>query len=232
MSIVTDRIYEDASTVAACASCPAAAAKSYLVEALGSTLDSIDVGVIIVNGEARILHANQAAKRMLDQRSPIVSLCGCLGALRADLTKELRTAIATAQIENARIGAVGIGVPLVDKEMTAATAHVLPLANARSHATHPEHMPTAAVFVARATASPLTDIRTVARVYSLTPAEARLVQQLIAGASLTEAATALGIAEATARTHRNHIFTKTGVSRRTDLLALITRLIPPVRRPH
>ena len=100
--------------------------------------------------------------------------------------------------------------------MTAATAHVLPLANARSHATHPEHMPTAAVFVARATASPLTDIRTVARVYSLTPAEARLVQQLIAGASLTEAATALGI----------------GVSRRTDLLALITRLIPPVRRPH
>jgi hypothetical protein len=69
--------------------------------------------------------------------------------LRADLTKELRTAIATAQIENAHIGAVGIGVPLVDKEMTAATAHVLPLANARSHATHPEHMPTAAVFVAQ-----------------------------------------------------------------------------------
>ena len=150
--------------------------------------------------------------------------------MRADLTKELRTAIATAQIENAHIGAVGIGVPLVDKEMTAATAHVL--ANARSHATHPEHMPTAAVFVARATASPLTDIRTVARVYSLTPAEARLVEQLISGASLTEAANALGIAEATARTHRNHIFTKTGVSRRTDLLALITRLIPPVRRPH
>jgi len=157
MSIVTHRIYEDASGVAACASCTVA--KSYLVEALGSTLDSIDVGVIIVNGEARILHANQAAKRMLDQRSPIVSLGGCLGALRADLTKELRTAIATAQIENAHIGAVGIGVPLVDKEMTAATAHVLPLANARSHATHPDHMPTAAVFVARATASPLTDIR-------------------------------------------------------------------------
>ena len=63
MSIVTDRIYEDASGVAPCASCPAAVAKSYLVEALGSTLDSIDVGVIIVNGEARILHANQAAKR-------------------------------------------------------------------------------------------------------------------------------------------------------------------------
>jgi|RhiMethySRZTD1v2_1073278.scaffolds.fasta_scaffold1435914_2 PAS domain-containing protein len=66
MSIVTDRIYENASGVAACARCPDAAAKSYLVEALGTTLDSIDVGVIIVNGEARILHANQAAKSMLE----------------------------------------------------------------------------------------------------------------------------------------------------------------------
>jgi hypothetical protein len=34
MSIVTYRIYEDASGVAARASCPAAVAKSYLVEAL------------------------------------------------------------------------------------------------------------------------------------------------------------------------------------------------------
>jgi predicted nucleic acid-binding protein len=49
---------------------------------------------------------------------------------------------------------------------------------------------------------------------------------------LTEAASALGITEATARTHRNHIFTKTGVSRRTDLLALVGRLVPPIRRPR
>ena len=61
-----------------------------IFEALGTTLDSIDVGVIIVGREARILHANQAAKRMLDQRSPIVSQGGCLGALRADLTKEFK----------------------------------------------------------------------------------------------------------------------------------------------
>ena len=65
MSIVTERIYEDASGIAACASCPAAVAKSYLVEALG-TPSTVDVGVIIVNGGARMLHANQAAKRMLD----------------------------------------------------------------------------------------------------------------------------------------------------------------------
>jgi DNA-binding CsgD family transcriptional regulator len=63
-------------------------------------------------------------------------------------------------------------------------------------------------------------------------AEVRLLQLLVSGASLMEAGAALGITEATARTHRNHIFTKTGVSRRTDLLALVGRLVPPIRRPH
>ena len=76
------------------------------------------------------------------------------------------------------------------------------------------------------------DVGTVARIFSLTPAEVRLLQLLVSGASLMEAGAALGITEATARTHRNHIFTKTGVSRRTDLLALVGRLVPPIRRPH
>jgi len=86
------------------------------------------------------------------------------------------------------------------------------------------------VFVARANMMPPADIGTVARIYGLTPAETRVLQHLMAGASLAEAATALGVSETTAKTHRDHIFLKTGVSRRTDLFALIARLVPPIRR--
>ena len=43
MSIITDRIYQDANDAGACAEGPDATAKSYLVEALGTTPDSIDV---------------------------------------------------------------------------------------------------------------------------------------------------------------------------------------------
>jgi DNA-binding CsgD family transcriptional regulator len=68
--------------------------------------------------------------------------------------------------------------------------------------------------------------------FKLTPAEARLLAQLVSGASLAEAALNLGIAEATARTHRNHVFTKTGVSRRADLIVLVGRLLPPIRQTH
>lgn len=205
--------------------------KSDLFDALDRTLDSIVIGVVIVTDHGRILHANQAAKHMLAAKSPIISLGGCLAALQGELTRELRRAIATAQADAKGVGAAGIGVPLVAKNMTAATAHVLPLACGNGHADRADTQTAAAVFVAPSAASPA-DIGTVARIFSLTPAEARLLQHLISGASLTEAASALGVTEATARTHRNHIFAKTGVSRRTDLLALVGRLIPPVRRAH
>lgn len=232
MSIVTDRIARKANGIGGRANFLDDNAKSYLFEALGSTLDSIVMGVIIVADQGRILHTNQAAQRMLDARSPIVSLGGCLGALQAELTKELRRAIAAAQADASLIGAAGIGVPLVDKNMTAATAHVLPLARGNRRARRSNAETAAAVFVTPASAATPADVGTVARIFSLTPAEVRLLQLLVSGASLMEAGAALGITEATARTHRNHIFTKTGVSRRTDLLVLVGRLVPPIRRPH
>lgn len=227
MSITTDTIAGKANGAASKAAPRDDQVKSRLFEALGSALDSIVMGVIIVAEQGRILHANQAARRMLVARSPIISLGGCLCALQPALTKELRRAIATAQSDANGTPGAGIGVPLVDNTMSAATAHVLPLACGGAHAPA-----VAAVFVTPASAALPTEIGTVARIFSLTPAEMRLLQHLVAGASLTEAAAALGVTEATARTHRNHIFTKTGVSRRNDLLVLVTRLVPPIRRPH
>lgn len=232
MSISGDRIVRKANGIGGHATPLDDNVNSYLLDALGSTLDSIVIGVIIVADQGRILHANQAAQRMLDARSPIISLGGCLAALQGELTKELRRAIATAQADASIIGAAGIGVPLVDKNMTAATAHVLPLACGARRSPRANAQTAAAVFVTPVSAASPADFGTVVCIFSLTPAEARLLQYLVSGASLTEAASALGITEATARTHRNHIFTKTGVSRRTDLLALVGRLVPPIRRPH
>lgn len=62
--------------------------------------------------------------------------------------------------------------------------------------------------------------------------ERRLLEQLVAGKSLPQAADALGIAGTTARTHLTGIVAKTGVSRQADLIALVTRLVPPLQRPR
>jgi DNA-binding CsgD family transcriptional regulator len=60
--------------------------------------------------------------------------------------------------------------------------------------------------------------------------EIRLLEQLAGNATLASAAKALGVSQETARTHLAHIFSKTGVSRQADLLTLLNRLMPPIRR--
>ncbi|MGK9167188.1 helix-turn-helix transcriptional regulator [Inquilinus limosus] len=198
-------------------------------QALGATLDSFAVGVVIVGDQGRILHANEAARGMLDARSPIVSSGGCLAALNADITRELLKAVALAQSDEAAIGAAGIGVPLLQADMTVATAHVLPLARGDVR-TRMVPQATAAVFIVPAGTPFPADLATVARIFGLTPAETRQLAQLMAGATLAEAAAALGVSQATARTHREHIFAKAGVSRHGELVALVRRLVPPVHR--
>jgi DNA-binding CsgD family transcriptional regulator len=198
-------------------------------QALGATLDSIAVGVVIAAAGGRILHANKAARAMLDARSPILASDGCLAALHADVTTELMKAVELARDDEGSIGAAGIGVPLVHQDMAPATAHVLPLARGNLR-TRLIPQATAAVFIAPAGTPLPVDLGTVARMFALTPAETRQLDQLMAGATLAEAATALGVSKATVRTHREHIFAKTGVSRRSDLVALVGRLVPPVLR--
>ena len=64
MSITTDRIARKANGVEGKTAHLDDHVNSYLFEALGSTLDSIVIGVIIVGEQGRILHANQAAQGM------------------------------------------------------------------------------------------------------------------------------------------------------------------------
>jgi DNA-binding CsgD family transcriptional regulator/PAS domain-containing protein len=203
--------------------------KAIETQALGSALDGFAVGVVIVGDEGRILHANAAAQRMLANGSPIASNGGRLETLLPKTTGELLQAVAAAREDEAQIGKLGIGVPLVDNAMAAATAHVLPLARGDRRV---RLMPqaTAAVFVMPVDTPKPVDLRLVARMFSLTPAESRLLGHLATGSGIPETAARLGISEATAKTHRTRLFAKMGVARQTDLLAVLARLIPPLDR--
>ena len=61
----------------------------------------------------------------------------------------------------------------------------------------------------------------VQQMFGLTPAEATLAMQLANGLSLDEAAEALDIMRNTARAHLRAIFSKTGVTRQTELVRLV-----------
>jgi DNA-binding CsgD family transcriptional regulator len=66
-----------------------------------------------------------------------------------------------------------------------------------------------------------------AAAFGLTPAETKVLANLFAGRALAETAETLGITRPTAKTHLEHIFLKTGVTRQAELMRLWTGLISP-----
>jgi DNA-binding CsgD family transcriptional regulator len=69
-------------------------------------------------------------------------------------------------------------------------------------------------------------INAFADLFALTPAEARVVSQLVLGRGLTKAASRLNIATSTARSHLTKISEKTGTHRQAELVRVFYDTIP------
>ncbi len=204
--------------------------KKLEAHALAATLDTYAAGVIVVADRGRILHANDAARRMFSAATAVSAVNGFLKAHDMEANGKLSNAIALAQRDEATIGAAGIGVALKSSTGEPSIAHVLPLAHGNLR-TRLVPKAAAAVFITQAAGPPPADIAAVADSYGLTAAETRMLEHLAHSESIADTASALGISMNTARSHLAHIFSKTGVSRQADLIALVNRLVPPVRRP-
>jgi DNA-binding CsgD family transcriptional regulator len=204
--------------------------KMLQTEALATTLDNLASGIMIVGDDNRILHANVAARGMLATGDAIRSNQGRLFAVGAGANDELDAAVVLARRNEAAIGATGIGVALPGRGGEPSVAHVLPLARGDVR-TRLMRQATAAVFVTQSARLQPPAIATAAATFGLTPAETRTLEHVMRGATLARAAKALGVANTTVRSHLQSIFAKTGVSRKSELMVLITRLSPQVRVP-
>ena len=197
------------------------------VKTLGEALDDVTSGIALVTADGIILHANAAARSMLENAGPIRSLRGRLTARDPAASNALSAAIAAAAATE--LGREGIGLALNSLKETRAVAHVLPLAATGARG-RPLPRAAAAVFINDASAMPHPLPDGVAESLGLTNAETRLLRRIMEGGTLVAAATALGIGNATAKTHLARIFAKAGVSRQAELVSLIARLTAPVRR--
>jgi DNA-binding CsgD family transcriptional regulator/PAS domain-containing protein len=204
--------------------------KALEAHALSATLDNFQTGVIVVAADGRVLHANDAARRMFDEGGLVRSINGRLLAYEAKANDELTRALALACNNEAGIGANGIGIALNGASGEPAVAHVLPLAKGDLR-TRLMPQATAAVFVSKSDNPLPADMSAIGRAFELTPAETRLLEHLVQGATLTDVSRVLGISLTTAKTHLSHIFSKTGVTRQADLIALVNRLTPQIKRP-
>jgi DNA-binding CsgD family transcriptional regulator len=87
----------------------------------------------------------------------------------------------------------------------------------------------AAIFVQEPIAMPFCGGEAFAELYGLTRSELRVLLAMAPGLSVREAADTLGIGETTAKTHLQHIYSKTQTSKRAELMQLFMTSTPPVR---
>lgn len=178
-------------------------------------LDLIALGIVLLDAQGSIVHANRAARGMA-QTSEYFSIRGAvLRATDPMCDKALQQAIGEAQNPGTAERDAIRGVMLHGNGQ-AISALICTLAP-EAHGTQPR----VALFV-----SPPNQVKKVSEqllieLFDLTPTEARVAASLTRGARPADVADALGVSQTTIAFHLRNLFQKTGTNRQTDLVALI-----------
>ena len=86
------------------------------IDTFESALDLLQAGSLFVDHDCKIIHANRAARAMLEKRSPIQSVHGELKTRLPQTSAALEKAVAV--VEEPAIGRMGIGVPVPQSPRT------------------------------------------------------------------------------------------------------------------
>jgi DNA-binding CsgD family transcriptional regulator len=191
-------------------------------QSLSDALDRLGVGVFALDGDARVIFSNGSAKAATGDALAIVDgrLSPRSQSVRAKLDQALCTVIDPLSLGRADIPAIVIerAAPL-----SALALHVLPVTRAAAVAGDIFTRARALVLAIDLGRDIAPDPAVVRELFGFTLGEARVASLVGAGLSPRDAAAQLGIAESTARTVLKRVFSKAGVSRQAELVALFAR---------
>ena len=185
--------------------------------AAAAALDAVPHALALLDGQRRVLYANAAMESLLRQRQGLMVRDAALQALDARGEAALGALLADAQAADRgasrRLGPLTLPCPGPGRLIV----RVVPLA-AGSASRLPLR---AATLLLASPCHPRESLShgELRHLYGCTHAEARLVQCLLEGRGLRDAATAVGITYGTARAYLKLVFQKTGVHTQAQLVA-------------
>lgn len=185
------------------------------------TVDKLMVGAIIIDEHGKILQCNQAAEEILSASDGIRRVGGGLEARYLPENRQLQQLVKAAvslsvQAEPMITEAMSVTRPS-GKCSLGVVVRSIPI----SEWSEGGHRAAAAIFIRDPEAGSRAPHEVVRQLFSLTPSETALAMQLVNGLSLDEAAETLNVKRNTARAHLRAIFSKTGVTRQTELVRLL-----------
>ncbi len=179
---------------------------------LGHMLDELAYGMLLLDAQGRLLHANHAARSACAGHHPLQLLGDRLQARHDEHAALLDEALQDARRGRRRLLALG-------KAGQAADVAVVPLQAEGACAT-------LLMLSRRQLCEPLT-LRGFARCHALTPAEARLLEGLCEGLGPQALARLHGVSLATVRTQLRSIRTKSGANSLRELVRQLS-VLPPI----
>jgi len=200
-------------------------------EMLEKTLDGLSTGVFLTARDGHVVYMNTAAERQVKAGHSICLAHNRLSAVeptaRAALAKHIDAA---TRADNASSwNEHSVAIPDGAGTGRGYVATLLPIENGERSGILAPFAASVAVFMQDPIHVPLMPGEAFARLHGLTGGELRVLLALAQGLGGMESAEMLGISEPTVRTHLQHIFSKTGTTRQSDLLNLLHRSTPPVR---
>ena len=181
--------------------------------ALGDAIDALGAAVYLLRCDGAVMRANSRGRELARAGDLVACTAdGRLSVVDEGERRELRQAVAASAAHGR-----GAAIPLASRSGERYVADVLPLRAAG----------TSAVFVHK-TDDPIFPLDTIARSFGLSKAEQRVLDGIIEIGPPCEIAAALGLSQATVRTHLRRLFEKTGTSRQADLVKLVAGYAGPV----
>lgn len=187
-----------------------------LRDGLVESFDKLDVGVLLIGSEYRVLFANRVGDNILKRGDVLTCRRGQLRAARPASAEILDRHISGAASTGARRGRHPGGV--VTLPTNGPKPMVVLVCPCRTELSLVPGGPLAMLFVSDPAAESQFDEREIGRIYGLTGAEARLLRALLEGKRMSEYADETGITLNTAKTYLTQLFDKTGTSRQAELV--------------
>jgi len=192
------------------------------------TLDRLSSGVLLVDADARIVHANAAGNAILGAADFLRTVGGRLVASDARLNEALREILDAAEARDVFVGIKGIALPMRAHDGERYVAHMLPLTSGTRRRAGLAYNAVAALFVRKAALGTFSAPEVIGEVYRLTPTELRVLLAIVDVGGAPEVAAALGVAVNTIKSHLGRLFEKTGVGRQADLVKLVAGFSTPL----
>ncbi|OYU75479.1 MAG: hypothetical protein CFE32_14145 [Alphaproteobacteria bacterium PA3] len=191
-------------------------------------VDAVPTPLILTDRYAKVLQINQAADAVLAQGRTLAIHRGILTAgtqarvrqIHGLLAyKSLSEAIELAAQDDQALGPRGVGIALEAPGESPVVAYVLPLQASAIRSAF--HYGAVAVFLStRDHSRPVID-SLLATLFGLTPAEARILPEVVRGAGPKEIAMKLSVSDNTVKSQLKCIYEKTGTNKLTQLAALM-----------